>query len=214
MSKILIYVDSREVASGILEYFGQYDCTVEKKLLICGDYLVSDRVCIERKTTDDFVQSIIDRRLFEQIKMLKDNFEKPILIIEGNTLYGRLQPNAIRGALTTVVLDYSIPIIWTADPADTAGMIFWIAKREQIDERREVSTRAKKTPLTSEDKQEFLLSGLPDISIVRAKSLLKHFKTPEKIFAATEEELKKVEGVGSKIAKRIRELLEKEYKKL
>jgi Fanconi anemia group M protein len=212
MAKVLIFVDNREAASGILEYFGQYECNVESKMLLCGDYIVSDRICIERKTTDDFVQSIIDRRLFDQIKNMKDNFEKPVIVIEGNSLYGRLQPNAIRGAIASVVIDYGVPIIWTKDPADTAGMIYWLAKREQIDERREISIKNRKTPKTIEEIQEYLVAGLPDISVVRARNLLKHFKYPEKIFTATEEELKKVEGVGMKIAKRIRDLLTNEYK--
>ena len=211
MSNVLIFVDNREVASGILDYFAQYDCKVEKKMLLCGDYLVSDRVCIERKLTDDFVQSIIDKRLFEQLNALKENFEKPVLLIEGNTLYGRLHPNVIRGALASVALDYQIPIIWTKDAADTAGIIFWLAKREQIDERREVAVRGKRSNLSPEQEQEFLLSGLPDISIVRAKALLKHFKTPERIFKATEKELQNVENVGKKIAKKIRELLTRGY---
>ncbi len=213
MAKVLIYIDTRETASGIIDYFAQYECTVEPKMLIYGDFLASDRVCIERKVTDDFVQSIVDKRLFEQLSAMKENFEKPVLIIEGDTLYGRLHPNVIRGALAAIALDLQIPIIWTKDLADTAGIVFWLAKREQIDDRRPLAVRNKKTPETVEERQEFLISGLPDVSIVRASSLLKTFKTPEKIFAASEKELTKVEGVGKKTAKKIRELLESTYKK-
>lgn len=212
MGRVLIFIDTRELASGIDKYFAQYECQLQKKMLVCGDYLCSDRVIIEKKTTDDFVQSIIDKRLFEQLATMKENFEKPILIIEGDSLYGRVHPNVIRGALSAIVLDLSIPIIWTKDMADTAGIIFWIAKKEQIDEKREIAVRGKTKKETMEQKQEFLISGLPGISIVRAKSLLKHFKKPEKIFSASQKELQKVEGIGTKIAKRIREVLEKDYK--
>lgn len=211
MAKVLIFVDNREAASGIIDYFGQYECIVQKKMLLFGDYLISDRIILERKTTDDFIQSLIDRRLFEQLKNMKDSFEKPILIIEGNTLYGKLHPNTIRGALSTIAIDLSIPIIWTKDLADTAGIIYWLAKREQIDERREVPIRGKRPVQTITQQQEFLVSGLPDISIVRAKALLKKFKNPLKIFNASEKELQEVEGIGPKIAKKIKELLEKDY---
>ncbi len=212
MAKVLIFVDTREANSGILDYFGQYECTIQKKLLANGDFLCSDRVCIEKKTVDDFIQSITDKRLFYQLKTMKENFEKPILIIEGDSLYGRLQPNVIRGALAAVAVDLSIPIIWTKDAAETAGIVYWIARREQIQENREVSFRNKKIPETVDEMQEFLVSSLPDVSVVRAKALLEHFKNPEKVFSAEEEELQEVKGIGEKIAKKIRGVLKNEYK--
>ncbi len=213
MSKILIFVDKREIPSNVIDYFNQYEVIIEKKMLLYGDFLVSDRICIERKTTDDFLNSIIDKRLFQQLKSLKENFEKPILIIEGDTLYGRLKPNVIRGALASIILDLQIPIIWTKDVADTAGIVYWIARREQIDERRPVPIRAGKKGSSIKEQQEFLIHGLPGVSIIRAKSLLKHFKTPEKIFKADEKELTKVSNIGRGTAKKIKKLLTKEYDK-
>jgi len=66
MSKVLIFVDTRETS--ILEYFKQYDCIVQRKMLLIGDFVVSDRVVIEKKTVSDFTQSITDKRLFQQMK--------------------------------------------------------------------------------------------------------------------------------------------------
>jgi len=213
MSKVLIFIDTREANSGIIEYFRQYDCDIQKKMLLFGDFVVSDRVCIEKKLVNDFIQSITDKRLFKQLKEMKDNFEKPILIIEGEeSLYGFLQPNIIRGTLAVITVDMSIPIIWTRDMADTAGVVYWIARREQLLEKREVVLRNKKVPKTIEEKQEYLVSSLPDVSVVRSKALLKHFKSPINIFNATEEELRKVKGIGKGIARKIKKVLEKKYK--
>jgi Fanconi anemia group M protein len=210
MGKVLIFVDTRE--SSIIDYFNQYDCLVQRKMLLYGDFIVSDRVVIEKKTVVDFTKSILDKRLFFQLKAMKDNFEKPLLIIEGEeSLYGYLNPNMIRGALAAITVDLSIPILWTRDLADTAGLIFWIAKREQIDEKREVSLRNKKVPATIKEKQEYLISSLPDVSSVRAKDLLKHFQSPQKVFNANEKELQEVKGIGGKIAKKIKEVIDKEY---
>ena len=210
MSKVLIFVDTRE--SSILDYFRQYDCIVQRKMLLIGDFVLSDRIVIEKKTVKDFIQSIMDKRLFTQLKEMKDNFEKPLLIIEGEeSLYGYLQPNIIRGALSAVTVDLGIPILWTRDLADTAGLIFWIAKREQIDEKREVSLRDKKTPVTREGKQEYLVASLPDVSAVRAKALLKHFKSPKNVFNASTKELQEVKGIGKKIAEKINKVVEEEY---
>ena len=213
MSRVLIFIDTREANSGILEYFWQYDCDVQKKMLLFGDFIASDRVIIEKKTVQDFVKSITDKRLFQQIKSMKDNFEKPLLIIEGEeNLYGILQPNIIRGTLAAIAIDMSVPIIWTKDLADTAGIVYWIARREQLQENRTNVLRNKKTPDTTEEKQEYLVSSLPDISIVRAKALLKYFKSPKNIFNAEEKELKEVKGIGKGIAEKIKKVLESEYK--
>lgn len=210
MSKVLIFVDTRE--DSIIEYFMQYDCLIQKKMLLYGDFVVSDRVVIEKKTIKDFIQSITDKRLFQQLKAMKDNFEKPILIIEGEeSLYSYLHPNIIRGALAAVTVDLGIPIIWTRDLADTAGLIFWIAKREQIDEKREVPLRNKKVPETIEEQQEYLVASLPNVSAVRSKALLKHFKSPQNVFNASVKELQEAEGIGKKIAEIIKKIIEKEY---
>ena len=213
MGKVLIFVDAREANSGIIEYFWQYDCDVQKKMLLFGDFVASDRVIIEKKTKKDFIQSITDKRLFQQLKAMKDNFEKPVLIIEGEeSLYGVLQPNIIRGTLAAIAVDMSIPIIWTKDMADTAGIVYWIARREQLQENRTNVLRNKKTPETIEEKQEYLVSSLPDVSIVRAKALLKYFKSPNNVFNAKEEELTDVKGIGKKISERIKRVLGSEYK--
>jgi Fanconi anemia group M protein len=210
MSKVLIFVDMRE--SSIIEYFKQYDCILQKKMLIQGDFVVSDRVVIEKKTVKDFIQSITDKRLFQQLMDMKDNFEKPLLIIEGEEpLYGYLHPNIIRGALASVTVDLGIPILWTRDLADTAGLVYWIAKREQIDEKRENALRNKKTPETIEEQQEYLIASLPDISLVRSEALLKHFKSPQNVFNASIKELQEVKGIGRKIAEKIKKVIENQY---
>jgi Fanconi anemia group M protein len=196
----------------VIDRLSAYECTVQKKMLVVGDYLASDRVVIERKTTDDFVSSLIDKRLWAQMKAMKENFEKPLLIIEGETLYGRLPPNAIRGALAAIALDIGIPMIFTKNEEETAGLIYWIARREQLEEQREVSMRDKPRAETMAKKQEFIVTGLPNVSIVLSKRLLKHFKTILNIFNAPAEQLQEVEGIGKEKAKKIREVVEAEYK--
>ena len=210
--KIMIFADSREFSSEVVIFLARHDCTVKQKMLHVADYLVSDRVAIERKTASDFVQSVIDQRLFSQISRMKEHFEKPILIVEGNNLYDRLNPNAVRGAIASLVLDFNIPIVWTRDPGETAGMIFWFAKREQVDEKREVAIRGSKKAMTVPQRQEYIIAGLPGVSNKRARALLRQFNTPMGVFTADKKELTKAEGIGKKTANNIRELLETKYK--
>ena len=212
--KIIIYADVRE--NSRVTHILKNRCTLIEKQLAVGDYLLSKHVAVERKTTGDFISSIIDGRLFKQMGELKGNFRTPILILEGNGLFNgerKIHPNAIRGALASVSLDYGVPIINTENNLETAEMLLAIAKREQITKKKSISVRGKKKARSMNHRQEMLLAGLPQINTQTARKLLKHFGSPEKIFTATTEELMKVEGLGPKMAKRIRLLLSKNYEK-
>jgi len=180
-----------------------------------ADYVVSDRVAIERKTAEDFLESLVnkERDLFAQLLKLKKSYSKPVLIIEGDNLYGKrmIHPNAIRGALATIAVDLNIPIIQTSSPEETAEMIATIARREQEMKDREVTLHAGKTKKTLKEQQEYIVSAISDIGPVLAKSLLEHFQTIEKIATANEEELMKVPKIGRKTAKKIRQLMTTPY---
>lgn len=206
---VKIFADNREHPAVVSEL--ERLCSVEKKNLPIGDYVCSDRAVVERKSESDFASSIMDGRLFPQIKELSA-YEKPILLIEKNgSGPSRIHPNAIRGAFASLALDFNIPIIFSQSFIDTAGIIFQIAKREQVDDNRTVSIRQKAGIISMESHQEFLVAGLPNISTVLAKRMLSHFKTPQKIFSASEKELQEIEGIGEEKAKKISELLNREY---
>ena len=212
---VIIYADNREAGSRIAHILKDR-CTLIEKQLAVGDYLLSKRIAVERKTTNDFISSIVDGRLFKQMTELKENFSCPLLILEGNGLFNserKIHPNAIRGALASVSLDYGVPIIKTENNLETAEMLLSIAKREQITKKKLTAIRGKKKARSMNHRQEILIAGLPQINTQTARKLLKHFGSPEKIFTATTEELMKIEGLGPKIAKRIRLLLSKGYEK-
>ena len=212
--QVIIYADNRE-NNKVTEIL-KHRCDLRQKQLAVADYLLSKRVAVERKTCEDFLSSMTDGRLFKQLGELKENFRTPVLIIEGNELFDsdrKIHPNAIRGAIASIATDYCLPIIWTKTPLETAEMLISIATREQITKNKSVALRGKKKAKSMNHRQEFLVAGLPQISTQTARKLLKHFGSPEKIFAATKEELMEVEGVGPKNAKRIRLVLAKKYEK-
>lgn len=212
--KVIVYADNRETSERLNNILKKR-CELRFAQLSVADYLLSERVAVERKRSADFLQSIIDGRLFKQLASLKENFENPILIIEGELAdeNRKIHPNAIRGAIASIALDFAIPIIWTRTPLETAEQLFVIAKREQLDEKRSIAIRGKRKFKSINQEQEFLVSGLPNVSTITAKKLLKHFGTPTKIFSATEANLMKVDGIGKKTSKRICDVLRKKYEK-
>ena len=85
---IVIEIDHRERNAGIIEILRAKDgFVVEEKNLSVGDYFVNRRVTVERKTTRDFVVSIIDGRLFSQASRLKRRTEAPLMVVEGVDLF-------------------------------------------------------------------------------------------------------------------------------
>jgi len=207
-----IYVDPRE--RGMAKLLEARGMEVTLRNLDVGDYVVSDRVAIERKTASDFVASIIDpeRNLFRQIGDLSRSYDRPVLILEGRDLYTRqVNPNSIRGALAAVAVDYGVPIIPTEDQDETASVIALLAAREQK-VGHEPKVHGHKTARTLKEQQEYLISAIPSIGPRVARNLLRHFGSIERIMTARQEELQEVEMVGPKIAERIRELVGGEYK--
>lgn len=207
-----IIVDPREREMGkLLESQG---LEITLKNLEVGDYVISDRLAVERKTAEDFSSSIIDpeRNLFRQVRDLASTYEKPVLILEGRDLYKRqISQASIRGALASIAVDYGIPIIPTVDRNETAQVLAVLAAREQK-EGREPKMHGHKTARTLKEQQEYLVSAVPSVGPAVARNLLRHFGSVEKVFSASKEELEEVELVGKKTAERIRELLGTEYK--
>jgi len=214
--KLTIFADTRETKSGVVRFLEKAGVNLKLKNLEVGDYVVSDRVCIERKTTSDFLDSLVNkkRNLLEQIKRLNSEYEKPLLIIEGESLYGHrnVHPNVVRAVMASIAIDYSVPILQTRDEADTASLIYIIAKREQMPNTRTINPHGKKPTASLKEQQEYFISALSNIGIVTTRNLLRRFKTIERVVTATKDELMEVEHVGEKTAEHIREVLTAEYR--
>jgi Fanconi anemia group M protein len=211
--KITVIVDQREYRSNVVRNLALKGVTIEPKQLDVGDYILSSRIGVERKNAEDFLSSLIDGKLFRQIQRLRNSFSRPILIIEGENLftYRNVNHNAIYGSLASISVDYGIPIMTTKDEIETASLINIIAKREQKEGKKTVAIRGKKTMMSLNERQQFLIEGLPNISAILAKRLLFHFGSIRDIANATEEELLEVNGIGKNIATEIIKVLNSNY---
>jgi Fanconi anemia group M protein len=213
--KLKVFADYREKGSGIIKELAESNVTIALEKLDFADYVVSSRCGIEVKTVEDFVESIIDGRLLEQMKNLKNNFERPMILIEGTQdIYSvrNIHKNSILGMLATIAVSYGIPIVQTRNFKETAALLQIIAKREQLESGKDFSLHADRKPITLKEQQEYLISSLPGINLTLAKPLLKHFKTIKNLVNATEKELQEVEKIGSLKAKQIKDVVEGEYK--
>ena len=211
-----IVADQRETDAAIArELSRREDVRVRLETLAVGDYVVSDRVAVERKSVTDFLASLTggDRSVFEQVGNLARHYGRPVVVVEGEGLYEErnVHPNAIRGALSSLAVDYDASVLFTRDEADTTELLHVLAGREQEVRNREVDVHGEKQDKTLTEQQEYVVSSIADIGPVTARSLLAHFGTVEGVMTAREEDLLEVEGVGQVTADRIREVVGSEY---
>ena len=218
MAKVII--DTRENKELVKELLKE-EIEVETKQLDIADFIIQTKtldgreqsVGIERKTMQDLLNSIIDKRLLNQAILLKQNFDVPLIIIEGDDNIYALRdfhPNSIRGIISTIAVDFQIPIIHTQSYRDTVKYIALIARRLEKP-RSPLSLLPKRTPLTLKEKQICIIESLPGIGPTIARSLLKEFKTIKGIVNATEEELQEVEKIGKIKAKELKQIFEEFY---
>ncbi len=211
---VKVYADFREKGNNIIKDLIEIGADVRLEQLDAGDYITSARTGIEYKTVGDFVQSLIDGRLLQQLKILKETFEKPVVIVEGiEDLYTvrNVHPNALRGMLATIAVSFGIPMLFTKTNKETAQMIAAIARREQDEDDTPPSLHTSRKPMSTKELQEYITSALPGVGAALAKPLLEQFKCVKNLVNAPEEELMKVDKIGAGKAKSIREVLDSEY---
>lgn len=218
--KLKIVCDTRERVSQINQELkalsnDSFEVEVLIEQLSLGDYQLSDQVLIERKTIADLESSIIDGRIFSQLDSLSEKVSKPGLIIEGIINFSdngnRINNKSLIGLITSIGLNYRIPIFFTRNQKETALFLYVIAKREQYGVKTEIKHRFSKNKMSFSDQQLFILESFPDIGPTLAKSLLKRFKTIRNISQASVKELQEVEKMGPKKAEKMHYLFSRVF---
>jgi DNA excision repair protein ERCC-4 len=213
LENLRIVVDDREQKSGIPNLLKSVGLNVEMKTLPIGDYIVAPETIVERKSIRDLLASVFDGRLFDQCSRLKENFEHPIILMEGNV--DEIEeitdnPLIFYGALSTVVIDFKIPVIPTPSAAHTAKLLVSMCSRKDIPKGPFLKKIKKSSDL--EKQQLSSLCSLPGIGEKFAVRMLEKFGTPLRVFTATTSELAKVEGLGEARAKKIKKVLDTKNK--
>ena len=217
-----ILLDNRERSSGIKKELIKQGLEVFEQQLTSADFIIKTKTLdgriltlgIEKKTINDFLNSIIDKRIISQLIEMKRHFDLPILIIEGTeNIYAvrNFHPNSIRGMLASIVIDFQTPILYTRNIRDTANLLAVIARR--LEKPRSLPSLLKKRkPLTLKQQQEFLIESSPGIGPQISRSLLTRFGTIKNLVNAKEEELMQIEKIGKIKASQIKKVLEENYK--
>ncbi|MEK7398539.1 MAG: ERCC4 domain-containing protein [Candidatus Poribacteria bacterium] len=178
-------------------------------------YIISNRLAIDRWTGSTFVQGIIDKNLFSGAIYLREHFNAPIIILEGDISHKcrMVNPQMIRGAMSSLMVLYGVNILSTPDVEETVSLITMIARQEQIG-IKEISLIPKRKAVTLDDMQRRVIEMLPGCGMVMARDLLQYFGSIKNIVNATEDEFRSVPGVGAKKAEEVYKVLNAEYESI
>jgi ERCC4-type nuclease len=209
---IRIIADDRENAGGVIaELRGRPDeVALEVQRLGAGDFVVEERLVVERKTLRDFAVSVVDARLFKQAAALAQGGRRGILILEGTAAAAGeagVSREALQGALITVGVFYGLAVLRARDAAETARLLVYLGRQA----RRFAAgalPRPGWRPKGKRARQMFILQGLPGIGAERAARLLEYFGSVENVAKASAAELSAIDGIGETTAAKIRWALE------
>ncbi|MBL7202327.1 MAG: hypothetical protein ISS56_19475 [Anaerolineae bacterium] len=175
-------------------------------------YVLSRRLAVERRTGGTFLRGIEDKTLFTSAIYLREHFKIPVLIVEGETedAHRAFSPQAIRGALASMVIRYGLSVLSTPDVQGTVALLAMMARQEQLG-IADISTIPKRQAADLPDLQRRVIEMLPGCGMVMARNLLQRLGSVRRIVNATEEELCEVGGIGAVRAAEIHRMCNAEY---
>lgn len=204
-----IFADMRESRSGVIKALSAMDnISVKIGSLPCGDYILGPQVAVERKAATDFVISIMDGRIFQQVAKMKLDYQRPIVLIEGDPFKTRskIDSKSIAGAISWINAVEHVTVLMVSDPSESPLMLATMARHLQEGIGYDINLHPKK-PKPTDAAAQYLIGSLPGIGPGNAKKLYDHFGSAAKVIAASPAMLSSVKGIGPKTAERIHEII-------
>jgi DNA excision repair protein ERCC-4 len=201
---VTIDADVGELRSGVPTQLEARGVVVRLSQLDASDYLVGERIGVERKSVLDLHYSMMNRRLWSQLATYRAKLRRLYLLVEGPKLDdGHVSAAGIRGALLEIG-DRGVSVIRSTDAADSAEWLLRLAVRAQRSGARP-KPRVRRYNRTTSPVD--LVSGIPGIGPRRARRLLEEFASLGGLEAAQIEELMRTEGIGPQLARAIQHAL-------
>lgn len=215
-----VIIDSREPTYVQQLKFG--GAPVAVTMLPAGDiWIATDdnaMLCIERKTPDDFLNSLRDDRIFGQCAALREQTQWAYLLITGlflrgadnHVITGRLTGwdyNAVQGALLTIQ-ELGVHVIHCTGDHDLEGAITRLANRD----RGVVHVPPARFNHVLSD-AEAIIASLPGIGVERLNAINAVYPLNQMAYMAllaltdTDPNIWEIPGIGDGITRRIRKAL-------
>lgn len=212
-----VVIDSREASknSDVVSELKKARLKIAISALNVGDYFLlapKDKkpILVERKTVADFLNSIRDNRIWDQLKLLKKAEEEEnvtvIILVEGHLgiaeKYTKWNISAILRIMDEIIIDWNVKVM--PSPNKRATIAWLIAKTRSLgiaEKKRPPRLRVEKKPMGINERILYVAESI--VGPVLARRLLRKFRTLRNLANASVPELTNVEGIGEKRAKEI-----------
>ena len=203
-NNVTILADASETDSTYLPRLQSLGAHVRVGELEVGNYVISGSIVVLRMTAGEFVESIMDGRLFHKAGKMSLNFSRSVFMIEGDVYSTRntIAREAIDGALSFLVCVEGASILYVRNPTATGDLIFRLAKQAQKNLGFEQAfQRAKVSP--GRQQAMFTLESVTGIGPSTAAKALERFRSVFAFINASTKQLMEIPGIGEKKAERI-----------
>jgi len=214
-----VVIDTREKNMEIYEFLDRNKVNVAQDALDVGDIMVFGRetFLIERKTEADFISSLLDGRLFTQMRNLAEtsdvNKYVPCLLFIGDKWkiwkFRNIKPIQVAGALNTIQFKFGIQIIEERTEASAGLRILNLV--QMFDPEKKITNKVypirtiSKKNLTKEEYARSILEGFPAISAVRSKKIIEHYGDLTLALEGMKTgDIENIGGIGKKIAEAVK----------
>ena len=129
-----VIVDMREFRSALPFMLYRQGIRVCPRTLEVGDYILSPKTCVERKSIPDLIGSLNSGRLFKQAQAMCRAYENPAVLIEfakdrpfslqaATELTGEIAPKSVLSKLVLLTLHFPrLRLLWSKSPHDTVSL--------------------------------------------------------------------------------------------
>lgn len=224
-----VVVDVREFRSSLPSLLHARNLQVVPCMLTVGDYVLTPKICIERKSLKDLISSFSDGRLYNQAETMLQHYENPMLLIEFEAQKAfMLDPFADLSSASTgpsnvgldlqsklVLLCIAFPklrVIWSSSPYQTAEIFEELKKQQdepdplravQIGLENGENPESRAFNQTPQD----MLRAVPGVTSKNIARLILEFESVQDIANAEEQVI--ADLIGKENARKIRSFFDR-----
>jgi len=209
----MIFVDTHETRSRLPVALNKMGVKTEFIPLEVGDYVVtgpSMDVCAELKSVSDYLLSIQNNRLNQELLNMSTAYKKSLLIVHGYISQGlehrKIKRSTYFHYLAGCIIHESdegfhgsVSVINVDTVYDAACLLKTIHDKVYNDDIKR-RPDAKRYKIKDNDMKLFTIQSLPNVGEKRGELLKNKFKTIKNLVNASEEELLEIDGIGKKIS--------------
>ncbi|KAL2914851.1 DNA repair protein RAD16 [Polyrhizophydium stewartii] len=206
-----VIVDVREFRSALPSLIHAKHMTLQACTLEVGDYILSPRMCVERKSIPDLISSFKSGRLYTQCEAMCLHYDIPILLIEfeqnrafslvsaSDVTSSEVSASDLSSRISLLCLTFpKLKTIWSSSPSATAEIFADLKATEEqpvmedamavgVESRRAIDSAFNITPYD-------VLLSLPGITTKNYRTVMSHARNLRELTEMPLEAMKRMIG--------------------